>query len=133
MTELPNELKLEALLSTLPAFKPLAYYDKHLDAIRVQILDCSIWEERCDRIMTIYHMNHHPKPDGINDVVGFAIKGIGYLLNKVGMNPGEAVQIAEFLSKLVKLYPTESTKRVAEFYRQQGTDMPQSVELKEAA
>lgn len=137
MPAFPNELQLETLLSGMPRFQPIAYYDKHLDVIRVQIQDCSIWEERFDRIMTIYHSNHSLRPDGLNDVVGFAIKGIRHLLEELGMKADGAVVIAELLDKLVKMYPTEATRRVLEFYLEQkrgaDTDLPETVEMAQAA
>lgn len=81
--EIEKGMTVDDVLTNLPEFRPIAYYDKHLDAIRVQINDCSIWEERLDGIMTIYHANHHLNPDGLNDVVGFAIKGVRHLLNEL--------------------------------------------------
>lgn len=133
MSTLPEELKLETLLSKVPQFRPIAYYDKHLDVIRVQIMDCSIWEERFDRIMTIYHMNHHPKQDGLNDIVGFSIKGVRHLLNELGMKDEGAIVITDLLDALVKLYPTTATRRVIEYYRSLGAEAPREAELPKAA
>ena len=109
------------VLRGLPPFQPLAYYDKHLDVIRVQMLDCSICEERLDHIMTIYHANHHPNSDGINDVVGFAIKGVRRLLMELGVVEKEGqVELAELLNKLFKKYPSQSTKFAVEYYHNNG-------------
>lgn len=124
MTEMKGEKNISAgmtinqVLEGLPIFEPIAYYDKHLDAIRVQTKDCSIWEERLDPIMTVYHANHHLQPDGLNDIVGFCVKGVRHLLQKVGVERSEGpVEIAEFLDKLFKHFPSGSTKRVVEIYR----------------
>jgi hypothetical protein len=105
-------------LEGLPVFKPIAYYDKHLDAIRVQIMDCSIWEERLDRIMTLYHANHGLNPDGLNDVVGFAIKGVRHLLKDVDLDwQLGPIELAKFLDEIFKIYPSKSTKFAVDFYR----------------
>jgi len=123
-------MRVDQILKGLPDFQPVAYYDKHLDAIRVQIMDCSIWEERLDRIMTVYHANHHLNPDGLNDVVGFAIKGVRHLLDEVGPTARDGpVRLAEFLDKVCKLYPSWSTKFVVEFYRGLRRPMPDQVDV----
>lgn len=115
--EFSPEMSLSDVLQGLPEFRPFAYYDKHLDAIRVQTADCSICEERLDRIMTIYYANHHPRPEGFNNVVGFAIKGVRHLMRELGVVEGAApVKLADFLDKLVKKYPSSSTKFVIEYY-----------------
>lgn len=129
MPELPAALKLETLLSQMPSFQPVAYYDKHLDVIRVQILDCSIWEERSDRIMTLYHMNHHPAGEGPHDIVGFAIKGLRSLLVEFGMETDGAIKIAELLDELVKRYPSVATRAAIEIFKELGKKVPQSAEV----
>ena len=133
MSATPENLQVESVLSGMQPFQPIAYYDKHLDVIRVQIMDCSITEERFDRIMTIYHANHHLRPDGMNDIVGFAIKGIRHLLEQLEMKSEGAIMIAELLDKLVKFYPTMATRRVVEFYLGLGKNAPQSAEMSLAA
>lgn len=116
--QISKGMTVDQVIKEIPKFKPIAYYDKHLDAIRVQIMDCSIWEERYDSIMTIYHANHHLNPDKLNDVVGFVIKGVGHLLNEIGLDwKNGPIELANFLDEIFKLYPTSSTKRVIELYR----------------
>lgn len=116
--EISYGMSVEEALEGLPLFKPIAYYDKHLDTIRVQILDCSIWEERLDKIMTVYHANHHLNPNRIDDIVGFSIKGIRYLLRELGIKTNEGpIQLANLLDAVAKRYPAKSTKLIVEFYR----------------
>lgn len=116
--EFVEDAPLETILQGIPDFEPVAYYDKHLDAIRVQTMDCSIWEDRLDRILTVYHANHHQQADGLNDVVGFAIKGVRHLLREIGLDDREQpLKLAAFLDKLFKLYPSRSTKFVLEYYQ----------------
>ena len=123
------DMPLGKVLEGLPTFRPVAYYDKHLDVIRVQILDCSIWEDRLDRIMTVYHNNHHVSPNGVNDVVGFAIKGVRHLLIELGItNADGPIKIADLLNKLISKYPSRSTKFALEFYRA-STQRPEVVEV----
>lgn len=116
--EITYGMSVEDVLEGLPPFEPIAYYDKHLDAIRVQILDCSIWEERLDRIMTVYHANHHLNPNGVDDIVGFSIKGVRYLLRELGINASNRpIQLARLLDAVAKRYPSKSTKLIVEYYR----------------
>lgn len=122
-------MSLSDVLEGLQPFRPIAYYDKHLDVIRVQILDCSIWEERLDRIMTVYHNNHHPRANGVNDVVGFAIKGVRHLLLELGVKSADGpIRIADLLNKLISIYPSKSTRLVLEHYVAMS-QMPEVVEV----
>ena len=119
---------LDNLLKGTSDFRPFAYYDKHLDAIRVQIEDGSICEERMDPILTICKSN-----DGANEVVGFAIKGVSHILDSVGMKPSGAIQLAELLDALVKEYPSYSTKFVLEIFGSWPATKPKEVEFAMAA
>ena len=82
-------------------FHPLAYYDKHLDCIRVLIKDCSTTEIRLDRIFTIYGANH----TGSLEYVGFSIKGVRYFVEKLGLHPESTIVIAEIINQIVKENP----------------------------
>ena len=46
----------------MKVFTLCAYYDKHMDCIRVQSRDCSITEERRDALFTVLKDNY-PKKD----------------------------------------------------------------------
>jgi hypothetical protein len=131
MTNGAENLQKGEMLAALKPFRPVAYYDKHLDAIRVQIADCSIFEDRRNKLISIYLPNH---ADGkLADIVGFSIKGVRYLLNKLQWPHDGAIQLAGFLDALVKEYPTESMLMVADFYRQLGDSAPAEVKYQEAA
>ena len=130
---LQQDTKLEPignLLAGVREFKPFAYHDKHLDAIRVQLVDCRYKEHRFDQIITVYKST---EKDGNEEIIGFAIKGVSHLLNEVGMTGITAVKIAAFLDALVKLYPTESTKKVRELATSWGDEIPDEIEYAEAA
>lgn len=134
MNEFSGENTAQALLSSMPVFRPFAYYDKHLDAIRVQIKDCSVWEERLDRFVTIYHDMYAQNPDRVNDVVGFVIKGIGHILDSLNIKPQKALNLANLLDEIVKKFPSETTQRVLEIYKGFGNDAPpDEIEYAQAA
>jgi len=84
-------------------FQPCAYYDKHLDCIRVQIKDCSFTEIRLNKIFTIYQANH---TDNV-EYIGFSIKGIRYVFEKMNlpMKKDGPYLLAEILDAIIKENP----------------------------
>jgi hypothetical protein len=86
-------------------FAPIAYYDKHLDCIRVEIRDCSVTEHRCGEHLTVLEDNY-PK-EGQMKYVGFAIKGVRHVFETLEV-PLEGIQlVVDFLDKIVRMYPSE--------------------------
>jgi len=81
-------------------FKPCAYYDKHLDCIRVQVKDCSFTEIRLNKIFTIYQANHMKNID----YVGFSIKGIRHLFEKLNFPKAkdQPYILADIIDAIVK-------------------------------
>lgn len=118
------------LLAGVNEFKPFAYYDKHLDAIRVRVINCRYKEYRFDQIITVYQSTDAKNAD---EIVGFAIKGVSHLLDELSMGGMTAVKIAAFLDALVKLYPTESTKTVQEMAVAWRGQIPEMIEYRDAA
>lgn len=94
-------------------FKPFAYYDKHLDCIRVRIKDCSVVEERLSRIFTILKAAH-PIEGGGDLLVGFNIKGVRYLFEQVGLPHEGVFKLADIIGEIVKVYPDTFVKKVRE-------------------
>ncbi len=94
-------------------FKPFAYYDKHLDCIRVRIQDCSVVEERLSRIFTILKAAH-PIESGGDQLVGFNIKGIRHLFEQVGLPHEGVFKLVDIISEIVKVYPDTFVKKVRE-------------------
>ena len=93
----------------LKPFSPFAYYDKHLDCIRVQILDCSITEERLSKFITFLRPTY---PLSGQPYVGFTIKGIRHLFDKIG-NPLEGVHsLTAIIDMTVKAFPHAAVKKV---------------------
>ncbi len=95
----------------LSDFKPFAYFDKHLDCIRVQIRDCSITEHHLSSILTILEANHATTPT----TVGFTIKGVHHLFEEFNFERGQVLKVTEFIDKIVVNYPHGAVKAVEEF------------------
>lgn len=90
-------------------FKPIAYYDKHLDCIRVQLKDCSALEERKNRIFTVLLANH----SNPGAVVGCNIKGVRHVFEKVGLEMKGVVALTAVLNAIVKYFPETSVATTA--------------------
>lgn len=99
--------------SNLKEFVPFAYFDNHMDCIRVKIMDCSVTEIRLSSIFTVLRPNHgHHAKTGRN--VGFTIKGIAHLFDKLGLPLSGVRDLTEILDAIVKVYPDAAVKRVTE-------------------
>lgn len=82
-------------------FRPFAFYDKHLDCIRVQTRDCSFKEIRLDKIFTVLQANH---TTGI-EYVGFTIKGVRHLTERLGLPKTGPVMLAAIIDAIIKQNP----------------------------
>jgi hypothetical protein len=89
-------------------FRPFAYYDKHLDCIRVRLSDCSMSEERKNRIFTLVKAAHSEK------LVGFNIKGICHLFKELGLEPKDVYLIIKIIDEIVKHHPDTVGKLLQE-------------------
>lgn len=89
----------------LRTFAPIAYYDKHLDCIRVEIRDCSVTETRVNDVFTIFEDNY--PENGQREYVGFTIKGVSYVFKKVGLPLDGVHKITDIIHKIVVAYPSE--------------------------
>lgn len=96
----------------LNEFKPFAYYDKHLDCIRVQIRDCSMLEDRKNPIFTVLKANHASDKTSPGDLVGLNIKGVRHLFEKLGLSRQACYQMADVIDALFVLYPETSVKEI---------------------
>jgi hypothetical protein len=91
-------------------FKPFAYYDRHLDCIRVRIRDCSVIEQKLSKIFTVLRAAHADYEVS----VGFTIKGIRHLFESIGL-PSEGVfALAHIIDQIVRVYPDAFVRRVQE-------------------
>lgn len=119
---------LEDFIAGLPdksEFKPFAYYDKHLDCIRVQILDCSFKEERKNKIITVLSANHTEQ----NNFVGFNIKGVRYIFEEMKLPLSGVHKLSDLIDKLVKVFPDISVMQVKDLFRPILIDQDLSVDL----
>lgn len=96
-------------------FKQRAYYDKHLDCIRVVIRECSVCEHRLTAIMTVLEDNY-PEP-GQQPFVGFVIKGVEHLFKELGLPLEGVLPFIELFNKMAELHGDELTERVLEPYQ----------------
>lgn len=94
-------------------FEPFAYYDKHLDCIRVQIVDCSFKEVRKNKLITILSSNHTDR----SQLVGFNIKGVRHIFESMGMDLGGVHSLVEVIDNMVKYFPDSAVKHVKDQFR----------------
>lgn len=90
------------------AFRPFAYYDKHLDCIRVQVVDCSFKEERKNKFITVLSANHFDE----SSLAGFNIKGVRYIFKQLGLSDAKVYKVTDLIDKLVQLYPDQASKNL---------------------
>lgn len=102
------------LHENLSEFQPFAYYDKHMDCIRVQIRDCSFYENRVNKYVTeLFPLNEE---DG-SGLIGFNIKGVRYMIAELLNNEVHSnvpISIATFVDVMVKQIPEGTMKVFAE-------------------
>lgn len=92
-------------------FRPYAYFDKHMDCIRVKLVDCSVTENRLNRIFTMLTPNDPAMGD---KSVGVTIKGVAHLFDQIGLPMSGVVTLAQILDAIVKFFPDFAASRVRE-------------------
>lgn len=102
----------EFMAEHLAPFKPFAYFDKHMDCIRVLIQDVSVTEERLSKFFTVAKANHVGAFGGRH--VGFTIKGVAHLFNEVGLPLSGVRDLTVILDAIVKAFPHTAVKQVIE-------------------
>lgn len=96
----------------IAAFAPVAYYDKHMDCIRVLTHDRSVTEVRVDRTFTLHQCNHQGALDP--KYVGFTMKGVRHIFEEVGLPKEGVLRLAEIIDAIVKYRPGSSMSVVAD-------------------
>ena len=91
-------------------FSPTAYYDKHMDCIRVLTHDRSVTEHRLDGFFTIYECNHRTKFDP--EYVGFTIKGVRHPFERVGIPLDGVYTLAELIEKVIQHEPSSAMSQI---------------------
>jgi len=118
------------MAENLRDFKPFAYFDKHLDCIRVKIQDCRSVEVRLNRFLTI--LKSYNK-DGSSTNVGFTIKGIAHLFSELGLDREGIFKIVDILNKILQKYPDYAVRSVYEEFTQKPQIADIQVDLRRAA
>ena len=93
---LPEDVSIET-------FRPVAYYDKHMDCIRVLTHDRSVTEHRIDGFFTVHECNHRGPLDPI--YVGFTIKGVRHIFQEIGLPLEGVYKLADLIDRLVRYRP----------------------------
>jgi hypothetical protein len=101
--DMPTEHGVVALPAKISTFAPVAYYDKHMDCIRVITHDRSLTERRIDNLFTVYTCNHRKPFDP--EYIGFSIKGVRHLFDEVGLSLDGVYRLSEVIDKIVKHRP----------------------------
>lgn len=117
---------------SMETFRPVAYYDKHMDSLRVLTHDRSVTEHRIDGFFTVHECNHQGPFDPV--YAGFTIKGVHHLFEKVGLPLDRVYKLAELIDELVRYQPgsmmSETLRLIYQDFKATG-DL--EVDLKDAA
>ena len=100
LASLPDEAK--HLVQDLVLFRPCAYFDKHMDCIRVELRDCSVKEVRISEYLTL-HLDNRPD-EGQSHYVGITIKGIKHLFTEHNLPLDGIVRITQLLDLAAKTF-----------------------------
>jgi hypothetical protein len=88
---------------SLGAFAPQAFFDKHMDCIRVTTLDRSVTEVRLSDMFSIHRCNHRGRFDP--EYVGFTIKGVQHMFVDLELPVTGAIKLTKLFDALVKRRP----------------------------
>jgi hypothetical protein len=89
-------------LKALKPFSPVAYFDCHMDCIRIELRDCSITETRINEHITILEDNY---PGDRPLVAGLMLKGVRHLFIEWNLPLNGIVHVTSILNEVVKKYP----------------------------
>lgn len=84
-------------------FKPVAYYDPHMDFIRVCTHDASVTELRFDEFLTLHQCNS--RSDTCPEFVGFTLKGIKHLFDELRVPLEGVIPLTALIDQIVKHQP----------------------------
>jgi hypothetical protein len=119
--------------ATLQEFIPVAYYDKHMDCIRVLTHNRSVTEHRIDEVFTVCECNHRGPFDP--QYVGFTIKGVRHLFKEIDLPLDGVYRLADIISRIVSHRPAsamaELLRLIFKDYQAETGDL--EVNLREAA
>jgi hypothetical protein len=108
--------------AAVAAFSPVAYYDKHMDCIRVLVLNRSVTEHRIDGMFTVFECNHRGPLDP--EYVGFSIKGVRHLFSEIGLPLEGVYRLTDLIQRIVSYKPgsamSELLKIIFKDYKNAG-------------
>lgn len=114
-------------------FSPVAYYDHHMDCIRVMTHDRSVTEHRIDGFFTVNECNHRKPFDP--QYVGFTIKGIHHLFKEIGLEFEGVLKLVDLIDRIIRYKPgsmmAETLKLIFSDYKDGADDL--EVSLSKAA
>lgn len=87
----------------LSEFRPLAYFDKHMDCIRVITHDCSTTEHRINEFYTLFEANN--RSDFIPRYTGFTMKGVRSAFEQMNLPLEGVYTLAELYDLVVQRMP----------------------------
>jgi hypothetical protein len=113
-------------------FVPVAYYDRHMDCIRVITHDRSVTEHRLDGFFTIHECNNPGPFDP--QYVGFTIKGVRHLFAEVGLPLDGVYKLADLINRLVRHSPGSTMSETLRLiYKDYAATSDLEVDFKDAA
>jgi hypothetical protein len=112
-------------------FRPVAYFDKHMDCIRVITHDRSVTEHRINEFFTVYETNHRTNFDP--KYVGFTIKGVKQLFHEAGIPLDGTRKLVDIIDRLVKHRPGSAMSAMVDIIFAQVAPGDLSVHLGDAA
>jgi hypothetical protein len=112
-------------------FRPIAYFDKHMDCIRVLTHDRSVTEHRISEFFTVCESNHRTEFDP--KYVGFTIKGVRQLFNDASIPLDGTHKLVDIIDRLVKHRPGSTISAMIDLIFTQVQPGDLSVSLDHAA
>ena len=106
---------------TLTPFAPVAYYDTHMDCIRVMVSDRSVTEERLDESLTLYRTNHRRPFD--REHSGFCLKGVAHLFDDIGLEIGSVATLTEIIDAVAKSRPHSLMSKILSDFAAEQSDI----------
>lgn len=86
-------------------FSPIAYFDKHMDCVRVMLWDDSMTEVRINKHLTLYRRNFISETEAEHKYIGFAIKGVFHAFDTAGLEKDHVYELADILTAISKAMP----------------------------
>jgi hypothetical protein len=109
-THYPEYIQLADVVgnAAVTKFNPIAYYEKHLDRIRIELRDCSMTEVRVNEMLTVLYDNY-PDPSSNQDrYAGLMIKGVKHYFKQWEIPLEGVVFVTDILNRVLKDLPEDA-------------------------